>query len=519
MRKYIFCLLFWPAIAPARSAEGPVEGVVVRVAEGEVVIDLGGDRGLIAGTDVSLYRRLVVKHPVTGKTLEDRFPIGVVRPSQVGELLSIVRETKALRRPPQVGDYAVFDPRPPAPVADKVVEVKVAPKDPQQAAIERILAENMGRPIFERIARWEGFLKAFAGSEHTEAVGRELALLRHTLKASRVVAAPSPAPEPAMLTSRGKAPSRVSVGQRAPVVVAVAEPELVEGVRLLVRRGGKPYRRVDLPKDGDYYYRGELPAEAVDTPGVLEYFVEAVRTNGTLEALVGGAGRPNRTVVEGLPAAKQPPGASEVRFTAQFVDFNTSGEADDRYFQSEGTFTYGVGYRAFTAFRVGAGVIDGTGGPTEAIDEGEPTRDLQLNYAFAEAELGLGEYVGTALRVIGGNHHSTEDGAASGVGGFEGRLRFGRADRTRLVLGGAVIGDLGAKAFTNMHIEVFPNIPLQAGVVVTNLPVNEDLGVRLTGRAGWRPVKWLSLDVIGGWNARTIKHHGYTAGGGVALNW
>jgi hypothetical protein len=170
-------------------------------------------------------------------------------------------------------------------------------------------------------------------------------------------------------------------------------------------------------------------------------------------------------------------------------------------------------------FRVGVGLIDGEGGDTDALDEGADPRRLALGYGFAETELGFAEGFGVAVRLIGGNHRATDDGTAARVFGGEGRLRFGAADGTRLVVGGSALQDLGNRAFTELHIEVFEKFPLKAGAAVTNLPVDADLGVQLSFEAGWRLSDLLTLTAQTGWNARTINHHGLTAGGGAVLDW
>ncbi|MCA9539896.1 MAG: hypothetical protein KC620_13455 [Myxococcales bacterium] len=103
--------------------------------------------------------------------------------------------------------------------------------------------------------------------------------------------------------------------------------------------------------------------------------------------------------------------------------------------------------------------------------------------------------------------------------GVEARLRIGRFDGTRLVIGASAIEGLGSRAFTEMHIETFERVPLAAAVTVTNLPVDGDLGLQLDLRAGYRVFDWLAVNALAGWNARTINHYGFTGGGGLTLNW
>jgi hypothetical protein len=82
------------------------------------------------------------------------------------------------------------------------------------------------------------------------------------------------------------------------------------------------------------------------------------------------------------------------------------------------------------------------------------------------------------------------------------------------------LDDLGSKGFLDVHIEVLKSIPLKAGVVVTNLPVQgENLGVQLSAQAGYRLTKMVALSGVVGWNARTINHYGFTLGGGLGLEW
>lgn len=139
------CALAAPGTRTPPAA--PVEGVVVKVDGDEVVIDIGRAAGLPAGEPVHLFRRMVVQHPISGATIEDRFPIGAVTPAQVGELLSIVRDVGGLERPPVPGDYAVFrpPPPPPPPVAATPAPGRVVEAD--TAALDAIHAQSLPRRI------------------------------------------------------------------------------------------------------------------------------------------------------------------------------------------------------------------------------------------------------------------------------------------------------------------------------------------------------------------------------------
>jgi len=99
---------------------GKKEGRVVQVTKGEVMLDLGNAQGLKPGDTLEFYRRLVVKHPVSKKSIEDRFPIGRVVVHEVGQLLSILRAPKGLKRPPALGDYVRIWSKPKETPAPKV---------------------------------------------------------------------------------------------------------------------------------------------------------------------------------------------------------------------------------------------------------------------------------------------------------------------------------------------------------------------------------------------------------------
>ena len=519
--------------AYARSPKsGPkaIEGVVLQVSGGEVITNMGLAGGLPADADLQIYRRLVVKHPVTGKEIEDRFPIGEVRAREVGELLSIIDDFKALKRPPKVGDYVVYEPRhhqPSAAIAPKTVaQAPAAPTvSPDRAALEAVLAQNLGRPLPDRIRTWEAYLQAFPQSPHTEPVGQELAQLRRMLERERersVAAGPKKPTEPSKLTALFRPPHSVMRGQPVNMVVAVVETKLVEKVRLFVRETGKArYDAVPMARDGDYYFRAAMPQDLMTNSGSAEYYIEAVRTNAALEAIVGRAGKPALVSINDPPVEVEPiVGRSRASVRFEEVNFNTGGDATDRYFQIETQFDYALSGTRLRRFSVGVGMISGEGGPTEEIDaDPSATEDISLGYGFAEGELELHTWLGVALRLSAGTHHATDDSASTQAVGIEGRARIGRSEGTRLVLGASALEDLGSRGFAHIHVMVFPRFPIRAGVAVTNLPVKGDYGVRLSTQVGWRPVDWVSVNLIGGWNARTINHHGLAVGSGLAFNW
>lgn len=528
-------LAAWLVTSNAAAAPpAPVEGVVVKVADGEVVIDLGRATGLPEGEPIALYRRMVVQHPITGATIEDRFPIGAVQPAQVGELLTIIRDTGELERAPVPGDFAVYHPpaavtptpplaAAPSPAPGAAPNTAAPPVAPDTAALRAVFEQSLAQSLPQRIALYESFIEAFPQSSHAARVGRELVSLRTMLGQIRDTA-PAPATETIAdadgLTVRHLTPRPIVVGETFEVAIAIVETERVAEVRLLTaRQGAEAWQTRPMARDGDYYYRATVPGALLAEPGVVHYVVEVVRPDGRLESVAGQHGRPIALRVDGLPPGRQPPGDSQLDLMARYVDFNSGGEATDAYFQFESTFTYALALWIIRAVRVGVGVIDGEGGETDLIDVGAPTRTISLNYAFAEAEIEIGEWVGVAARLIGGNRQSADDDPAERMRGVEARLRLGRFDETRVVAGVSALDVLGAKGFLDMYIEVFDRLPMRAGVVVTNLPVDADIGVQLDYQIGWRFTDLITAHAQVGWNARTINHYGFTGGGGLTLAW
>ena len=101
-------------IASAQQAPAPGEGTIVRVDRDLLVVDLGRDAGFAEGQRVPLWRPITVRHPITGQSLRDRYPLGSVQVYSVGESLTVLRPAEGLLRPPAVGDR-VFSPAAPPP--------------------------------------------------------------------------------------------------------------------------------------------------------------------------------------------------------------------------------------------------------------------------------------------------------------------------------------------------------------------------------------------------------------------
>lgn len=540
---------------PARAATGddkPVEGVIVKVADGEVILDLGHREGLPDDARVRVYRRVEVTHPVTGKKVVDRFPIGTMRLSKVGQRLSIATNAESLERLPSVGDFVVFDAAPAAPkasappngsgrasadasaksTAESTAKTLAAAEDcncqpsevdPALAAVDKAFQRSLGRTLTERIDIWSKFLAQHPDTPYATEIDRELTWLRQRRKqrreASEELFANSQQSKVTPLEGSVAVPETISPGQPLEIVATFDEPARVQQVRLLTRRDGQPgYDEHLMERAGDRNWRVELDQEA-ERSGEIKYFVEAVRDDNELQTISGSAPEPKLVTVRRRaddPAERADRSKATALF--EYVNFK-SGAGTDEYLRFESDYRYWIGAGILDALAVGVGIFDGAGGSVEAIERGEKARDLSVSYGFAELQFGLGEYVGVSGRLLVGDRQSDSLTSFDDTFGLRSELRLGRRDDTRLELGYAYTDGIGNEAWIKLAVDEIERIPMSGEVVVTNLPVGEDLGVMLTYASGYQFTDWFALMARVGWNARTITYQGPTVGLGTELNW
>lgn len=498
-------------------------GVVMRVDEKELFVNLGTQDGLQVGSRLDLFRRVTLKHPITGKEIEDRFPIGTVEVTEAGALLSIVRRFDGLSRPPAEGDYATPARQPLVARAPDVTrrpaeptDTGAAQADPAVIALHSVLERNMGQAPEVQAAELSAWLRAFPTHARVPAVAEAVAAL--TTQASEGYAATPKPLEAKAFYARHQAVKAIEAGRTLELSVGIAEADVM-AVRALVRGSGTgTWTTLEMAPAGDHHWRVVMPPALLAEPGVVEYALEAVQQTGDVVPVFADLLRPHRLEVQAIPAGEGPPGASHADFTFRWVDFNLGGPAD-RYWQTEARFRYRVDWKALHTVDAGVGLIDGEGGSVKTLDAGGPSESLAMGYAFAAAELSLGEFVGLGGRITGGNHRATDDGTSQAVVGLQGTLRIGDDDSTHLVLGVAGLNDLGSRFFADLTVLAFERLPISVGAEATNLPVDADYGLRLTGDIGWQATNWLTLNLEAGWNARTINHYGFTTGLGLAMDW
>ena len=153
--------------APPQASPASAEGVVVAIEKDDLVLDLGATRGAAGGDVVEIWRPLKLKHPVTGKTLIDRFLIGRLRLLQVRPTLSLAAPDGTLSRPAETGDIVVPayarpapappPPRPPGALAP-VVAAMPTPVDTEATELSALFDSLRGAGPAARVTAYQRFI-------------------------------------------------------------------------------------------------------------------------------------------------------------------------------------------------------------------------------------------------------------------------------------------------------------------------------------------------------------------------
>ena len=525
-----------PAAQVVKVGSPRNEGVIVKIDRREIVVDLGTRDGFRAGQRVRILRRLRVKHPLSGRVLEDRFPIGVLVLEQVGRYLSIIRSFNKLKRPPAVGDFVVrlggrgarsttlpagAGRRPargghdPAGLSQQGRHCPKCRKDRQMLALHRAWLSTLGRPVRQRIQIWNRFLKRPSKGRFRVKVIKEIRWLYALSRGSWL---PARAMGVRVYHSR---PRLIRVKEPVRLTMAVVAPWKIAAVICHVRAGRVGvYAPLRMSRVGDYAWSVRVPPGMIK-PKWLQYYIEILSPTG---ASYLAAGRPRAPhwvrVRKPLSTKPQTRGRSYASTFFEYVTFYASAPQKDYYYRFEADYMYRL--RKFLyAVRMGLGIFEGAGGPALGIEDGTVKESPRaLSYGYLELEFRLGSYFSIIGRGIMGSLLKDDLGRPGGAsGGFEGRIRIGRELGTNLVMGLLLFGDVGTEGVITFTIAKLPRFPIAASLVVTNLPVGEDVGVRLILQGGWRVARWFSFNLRAGVNVRNIRHAGPSVGAGLVFHW
>ncbi len=554
-------LLLAALLVAPRARAADVEGVIVALDGGELVVDLGALRGAHEGDVVELWRPLQLRHPLTGRPLVERFRTGALRLTQVRPALALATVEGTPSRAPAAGDIVVLhreSPAPPAkppsstkpprpaatadpyedlaskppPAGSAPAPVTSAPAvppgsapapgaDPEADALATMLTELTGAPPAVRAARYRAFTLRWP-------VGRSVRVLNEEAAMLQSIDATLP---------RGTSPSfdapRATLAGR-PLSLAIELPGNSVGAVVNVRSAGETtYQTVPMKAAGPGYFRSQLAAEMIRGPEIL-YFIEAVGSDGQLRPVEGDASHPRRVeVLE--PGAPRRLGQGPIT-AAIWVDYANYNRlrSNDYMVQTEGYFGVRIGDEGVRAVRSGFGVLRGVGGTLRELDEEKlPGRSVGLTYGYLEGEWGVSRTLSFITRGVIGLRRS-------GVsGGGQLFVRLGNDLHTNLLLGGEFLGGVGLRGITQLEWRTIPRVPIVLRTEVTNQPAGEEvsdpetnpdgtpkeasgkgeIGLRAIVQAGYELTPALTLSARASYQGRTINHAGPGLGAAVTYQW
>jgi hypothetical protein len=554
--------LAWGGLAAAHAGaqEAAVEGHVVELSEGDIVVDLAHQRGAADGAIVELWRPLTLKHPVTGQAINDRFLIGRLKLVQVREALSLARAEGKLQRAAQAGDVVILrSPKAPVAAAKAAAPPSApAPVTAPPAAAPGGEASKPGEPCpatagagcdadsAEVIALFDGLrgqsprtrILAYEGYVKRRPQGRYAVVLYEEAQQLRRLVGFLSSGQPVELTPTRRsfqAPAEALAGTA--LQIGVELNDAVGAVFHSRNAGEVAYVTSPMRPAGDGYFTVHLPAARVRAKR-LEYFIEATTPSGRAVEVVGAADSPFALPIDPLPEPKPPERRDAIiSISTDYADWN-NWKGNDVVWQTEGFVGMRLGDKGIRAVRTGFGVFRGVGGSLRELDELKlGGRAVGLTYGYLEGELGVSHFTGLIARLVVG----LEDDGVSG--GAQALLRLGNDRETNLQIGGEVLGTVGLRGITQLELNSFPKVPVLFRTEVTNQPAGAsrdgedvrpedpdleqaqishdqgEVGARAIAQVGYRFLPTLVVAVRGSYQGRTINHAGPGVGGAVSYQW
>jgi hypothetical protein len=522
---------------------GRVEARIVAIQGSDLVLDIGRDVGLRPGDALVLWRPITLRHPVTRKTLTDRFVIGTVRLTQVQGVLSLARVEGEVARQPEPGDVVVGEAPLPAPAAagaaatarpESTSPVKPPPSttqvvssDPDAQAVGTLFDSLAGATVVERIRQYEAFAAEHPQNRFSRVLREEALALRKLVELHTKVEKSSPG----LGAYAYEPPKRALAG--IPLSIAVDIEGGAAGAILHARNAGEVmYVSTPMTPAGPGYFVATIPADRMRSPR-MEFFVEATTAAGNAVPIAGSDERPLAVKVDAIPSPKPPP-THQARATllTDYADYNRL-RGNDRVWQTEGQLGLRFGDVGVRALRSGFGVYRGVGGSIEELDEQHlDGRKVGLTYGHLEGELAFAPSWSLITRAVLG---LGDDGVA---GGAQLHVRIGSDLSTNLTIGGEVLGGVGLRGITQLEFDPQGMVPVVLRSEVTNQPAGtrsdtpflgpagptetserSEVGVRVIAQAGYRILPPLVISLRGSYQGRTINHAGPGAGGAVTYTW
>jgi hypothetical protein len=548
-----------------------VEGFVLAVENGDVIVDLGSSRGATVGEVVELWRPIEVIHPVTHQHLRDRYRIGLLKLVQVRDRMAVAVPEGATKRPPAPGDSVVWrrapEPSPlvagaaaaaATPVAPSAAAGRVAaPAGPESAPaapappatpasasvggldaesvrVRALLASAAQMSLLERIRAYVAYVKQNPESPYAFLLRADAVQYHRLLRAEERAGGPASAEgisgSPTVPSSAiDFTPLTLALEGRSLDVGLHLPPPYVGAVLHVRPPSAVGYRTLPMAGAGSGHFRVTVPGELIQTPRV-QYFIEAVDRTGRSASAAGTEDDPLVVEIERAPseASSVLQTRTKVAWLADFADYNRL-RGNDQTFQTEGLLGMRFADVGMRALRTGFGVYRGKGGTLRDLDElHEAGRSVGLTYGYLEGEYAFIPRAALIARAVCG---LTEDGIS---GGALGLVRIGGDLETNLSLGGEILGGVGVRSITQLELRLFPRLPLLLRNEVTNQPAGftgprltpagqsqgrGELGQRTIVQVGYEFSPAFTVALRGSVQGRTIYHAGPGFGGEVSYSW
>jgi hypothetical protein len=536
-------ILSAPAVLRAQPAEQVIEGHILAIEEGDIVVDVAGKRGASAGNLLELWRPLKLKHPVTGKVVTDRFRIGSLRLTQVRDSLAMARPEGTLSRPAEPGDVVVLriaslqpapaqpgapqpaQPQPGATAALPAPAGEVVDLDPEARAVVEIFEGLKNADVTTRILRYEDYVRKQPQSRFAAVLYEEAQQLRRLLKLS---AQGRREGQQEVEAIEFEPPGTTLAGVPLEVALEIGGP--VAGAVFHARNAGEvAYQPMPMRAAGHGYWSVTIPAERMKAPE-LQYFIEATTASGKAIAIVSAAESPGKIRIERIPEPA-PPARHEATLSVltDYADYNQF-KGNDWAWQTEAFAGMRFQDEGVRALRTGFGVYRGRGGSLEELDQQEKRgRPIGLTYGYLEGEYAFSPITALIVRGVVGLR---DDGVG---GGAQAHVRIGNDKKTNLTLGGEVLGGVGFRGIVQFELATFERVPVMFRTEVTNQPAGvtarsdeverdeatgrAEVGARAIAQVGYELVDGLVIAARGSYQGRTIKHAGPGFGGAVTYTW
>lgn len=544
-----------PRVWSQGKPTGDVRATVVAIDGEDLVIDLGASQGATEGAIVEIWRPVKLRHPVSGKLLEDRFRIGELKLGQVRPTLSLAQPSGELTRPPEKGDLVIMaapivatpststttptgptnpptgPANPPTGNGGKPDENPYETKlDADAQAVVDMFDSLQGADLVARIRKYEEYVRKSPNGRYARVLYEEAAALRKLVEGKEPTKRRSTeGPEDSEPMLRNfEEPKEVLEG--APLELVVQLSDDATGALLHFRRKGEPvFETINMGSVGPAYWGGRIPTAKLLPPEV-EYFIEATSTKGVATAVVGGPGAPKSFEVVPVPKIGPPRkvGANAM-LTTDYADYNRL-RGNDWSWQTEGVFGLRYDDVGVRALRTGFGVFRGKGGSLKDLDvDNKAGRPIGLTYGYLETELGIHRF----FSIIGRGAIGLQDRGVTGGGQII--FRIGSDEGTNLLLGGELLGRVGLRGFTQLQLNTLKKVPILIRTEVTNQPAGSsvspssvkesestgenEVGVRTIVQVGYRFTPDFMAAARISFQGRTIDHAGPGFGGAVGYTW